>query len=142
MPIVIITIIITFFILILWTYRSLGNMEISKKVSWIIIQLLVVFLATYITYGISKHTIEYPNDEIMAYVRNILVLLFTGINGLFVMPFLSRGIEALYQENIVKQQLVMRAVLCIAVLIILLILECGYMTTTQNGILKVMMGDK
>ncbi len=142
MPLVIITIIITFTILIVWTYRSLGNIETSKKVIYIVIELLVVFFATYITYGISKTGVEYPNDEVIGYIQNTLVPLFTGINGLFVMPFLSRGLESVFQEDMKNNQLIGRTTLCIGILFLLLIFECGYMTTTQQGILRIMAGER
>ena len=142
MPLVIVTIIITFTILIIWTYHSLGNMEKSKKVIYIIAELIVVFIATYITYGMSKGKIEYSNDAVMKYIQNILVPLFTGINGLFVMPFFSRGIESAFQENMKTNKLLKRAILCVGILLILLIFECGYMTTTQQGILKIMAGER
>lgn len=142
MPLVIITIIITFAILIIWTYHSLGNIETSKKIIYIIIQLLVIFIATYITYAISKGQVVYQDKEISQQIQNALLPVFTGINGLFIMPYLSRGIEALYQENIKINQLFTRAILCIVILIVLLIFECGYMTTTQQGILKIMAGER
>ena len=141
MPLVIITIIITFAILIIWTYHSLGNIETSKKIIYIIIQLLIIFIATYITYAISKGQVVYQDKEISQHIQNALLPIFTGINGLFIMPYLSRGIEALYQENIKINQLFTRAILCIVILIVLLIFECGYMTTTQQGILKIMAGE-
>ncbi len=140
MPIVIMTIFITFLVLISWTYRSLESMEINRKVLWIVAELFVVWIATFITYHISKNTIEYPNDTVMGYVQNILVFLFTGINGLFVMPFFSRGVEALYQESASKEQIVHRTLISLAILVVLLVLECGYMTNTQEGILRVMKG--
>lgn len=138
MPITIITIFITFLILISWTYRSLGNIEISKKILWIIAELFIVWIATFVTYQMSKNAIEYPNKTVMAYVQNILVFIFTGINGLFVMPLFSRSLENLYQESASKEQVIYRALLCIAILIVLSLLECGYMANTQEGILKVM----
>ena len=140
MPIVIMTILITFFILISWTYHSLGKIEISKKILCIFVQLIIVFITTSITYNISKNKIQYPNSSAMGYVQNILVFLFVGINGIFVMPFFSRGIEAVYQGDKGREQLFKRAIFCAIILCILMILECGYMTSTQEGILKIMIG--
>ena len=142
MPLVIITIIITFLVLIIWTYRSLGNIETSKKVIYIIAQLVVVFIATYITYEISKNNIEYPNGTAKTYIQNTLVFIFTGINGLFVMPLFSRQIEVAFQENSISSKLIKTALICLGILVILLLFECGYMTTTQQGILRIMTGDK
>ncbi len=140
MPIIIMTIIITFLILIVWTYRSLGDMETNKKILCIIAEFAVILIGTSITYMISKSNIQYPNKDSMLYVQNTLILLFSGINGLFIMPFLSRGIEMTYQENITLNQLGKRIILCTVILLFLLIFECGYMTTTQDGILRIMMG--
>ncbi len=139
MPIIIMSIMITFLVLISWTYHSLGTMGTSQKTLWIIAQLVIVFIATYITYGISKSSIQYPNDTIMKYVQNTLVFIFTGINGLFIMPFFSRKLAIVNQENLEINQLFKSAGICGIILLILLLLECGYMTNTQEGILKVIL---
>ena len=139
MPIVIMSIMITFLVLISWTYHSLGTMGTSQKALWIIAQLVIVFIATYITYGISKASIRYPNETIMKYVQNTLVLIFTGINGLFVMPLFSKGLALINQENLEINQLFKRIGLCSTILLVLLLLECGYMTSTQEGILRVIL---
>ena len=115
-------------------------METNKKILCIIAEFAVILIGTSITYMISKSNIQYPNKDSMLYVQNTLILLFSGINGLFIMPFLSRGIEMTYQENITLNQLGKRIILCTVILLFLLIFECGYMTTTQDGILRIMMG--
>lgn len=139
MPIVIMTITITFLVLITWTYRSLGEMETKKKILWIIVELAIILIATYITYSISRNEVVYPNEESKTYIQNVLVLLFSGINGLFVMPFVSRRVETAYQEDMTIDKLIKRIMLGIAILVVLLFLECGYMASTQSGILRVMM---
>ena len=137
MPIIIITIIIMYIILISWCFHNLGNIEPFKKILCIGILILVFYIATSITFNISKNEITYPNAEMIGVVKQTLVWIFAGLNGIFVMPYICREIEELYQENITKEQCIKRIGISAIVVIILLIFECEYMTSTQKGILEI-----
>ena len=137
MPIIFITIIIMYAILLAWSFHSLVNMEIPKKILVIAVILIITYIFTYITYTISKQAINYQNEEIMSYVKNVLLLIFTGINGFITMPFLCKQIEGYYQENITQSDLAKKILITLIVLIVLLVLECGYMTNTQQGIIGI-----
>ena len=107
MILIIITIVVMFLVLIFWSFTNLGKINIGKKILWMILLFGIVFLTTYVTFLISKSNIIYPSQEIMHSVQEVLVLLFSGVNGCFF-------------------------------ILILLAFECGYMRTTQNGILQIM----
>ena len=70
-------------------------------------------------------------------VKQTLVWIFAGLNGFIVMPYICREIESLYQENITTEKCIKRIGISAIVVIILLIIECGYMTDTQKGILEI-----
>ena len=55
----------------------------------------MVILMTYATFVISKNNIEYPSSKIMHSVKNVLVLLFSGVNGCFLVPILCKSAEQL-----------------------------------------------
>ena len=137
MPIIVITISIMYIILISWCFHNLGNIEPFKKILCIGILILILYIATSITFNISRSEVTYPNTEMIGVVKQTLVWIFAGLNGFFVMPYICREIEALYQENITTEQCIKRIGISAIVVIILLILECGYMTSTQKGILEI-----
>ncbi len=138
MVLIAMTIIIMFIVLIAWSYHNLGKMDIPRKILWIVVFLGVIFIATYVTFIISKNNIIYPNNKIMSSVKNVITLIFTGVNGCFIMPIFCKNAEAMYQENIDRTQFGKRMLWCMVALIILLIFECGYMANTQKGILQIM----
>ena len=126
-----------YIILIAWCFHNLGNIEPFKKILCIGLLILILYIATSITFNISKSEVIYPNAQMIGIVKQTLVWIFAGLNGFIVMPYICREIEALYQENITIDNCIKRIGISIIVVIILLILECGYMTSTQKGILEI-----
>lgn len=137
MPIIIITIIMMYIILIVWTNHNLGNMEIIKKVIFMVVSFFIVYIVTSITFNISKNSLVYPESIAISQVKNILVLVFTGLNLIFLLPYLSRKFEKLYQEDIKISEFNKSILISILILVVLLVLECGYMKDTQQMILKI-----
>ena len=110
----------------------------SKKIIYILVNLLIVFIFTNISYIISKQNIQYESQEIMNNIKTVLLLLFTGINGIITIPISCKQISELQEENIDKTKFTKRIILIFVVLLIIAYLECGYMETTQKGILQIM----
>ena len=138
MVLIVVTIIAMFVVLIFWSFTNLGEMNVGKKILWILIFLGMVILMTYATFVISKNNIEYPSSKIMHSVKNVLVLFFSGVNGCFLVPILCKSAEQLDSKEIDDVHFLRRVLLFIFILIILLAFECGYMKTTQKGILEIM----
>ena len=103
MSLIIIIIIAIYFILIAWTWQILGNVEKTKKVAVIIIGILIMSIVTLIVFNISKVGLNYENTNAQADVRNVLVAVFTGINGIIVIPQLAKVIEKLSEDEIDKK---------------------------------------
>lgn len=138
MALIIITIVVMFLVLIFWSFTNLGKTNITKKILWMILLFGIVFLTTYVTFLISKNSITYPSKEIMHSVQEVLVLMFSGVNGCFFIPAICKSIDNLYQQKIDETHFFRRVILFGVILIILLAFECGYMKTTQKGILEIM----
>ena len=124
-------------LLIAWTWHSLGGIEKSKKVMIIAIGVLVIYLLTLFIFNISKQEIQYDNEELSTGIKNMLVSVFTGVNGIIILPLLARLIDKINEDNIEKQSFLIRIFGIIVVFIICLVIECGYMKSTQQGILKI-----
>ena len=93
MPIIVITSIIIYFIVIAWTWKSLGFIEITKKIMFILIGLIAMYFITLITYSISKGELNYQNAQMQISIKNILIIIFTGINSIIVLPQIAKILE-------------------------------------------------
>ncbi len=138
MLIIYLTILIIYIVLTLWSLNSLERMPIAKKIIYILANLLIIFIITNISYITSKENIQYESQEIMNNIKTVLLLLFTGINGIITIPITCKQITKLQEENIDKVQFIKRIIIIFVVLLIIVYLECGYMETTQKGILQIM----
>lgn len=137
MTFIIITAIIVYFILIAWTWKSLGFIENTKKVAFILIGMILMYGITWIVFQIAKSGITYQNGDMQSMVQNILVAIFTGINGIIIMPQIGKILDKINEDEIKKEQLVKRIMILTILFILCFIFEIGYMKDTQEGILNI-----
>ena len=84
MPIIITLLIAIFFVVVSWAWHNLGEIEPPKKVATIIALFLIIYLITMIVFSISASGVNYENKDIEQNVKNVLVIVFTIINGLLI----------------------------------------------------------
>ena len=96
-----------------------------------------MYIVTMITFNISKTGITYENAQMEKDIGNILILIFAGLNSLIVLPYLSKLLSRINDEDIEKNQVSKRVMVIIVVLILCLIMESGYLKDIQNGIINV-----
>ncbi len=137
MAFIVIVAIVIYFVLFAWTWQSLANIEKPKKVAIILIGIFVMYLITLIVFQIAKGNINYPNDNIQNSIKNMLVAIFTGINGLIVMPQIAKMIDKINENEIEKELLTKKIIILSIIFVMCLIFESGYMKNTQEGILKI-----
>lgn len=128
---------IIYFVLIAWTWHSLGFIEKNKKVAFILIGCLIMFILTFIVYQIAKVGVEYSNEGIQKSIQNVLVVIFTGVNGIIVLPQIGKMLDKINEEEMKKEELTKKIVILMIVFVICMIIETGYMKDTQQGILKI-----
>ena len=90
-----------------------------------------------ILFSISKSGVTYPSNEIEQMVQNMIVTIFTGLNGILVLPYLGRLWDKISEEEITKQQFQKRSCILLIIAIIVFILEINYLKGVQNGILEI-----
>ena len=129
--------IVMYLINIAWTWKNLGELEKSKKVIFIVIGLVAIYIITTIVFFISQKGVQYENEESMRTIKNVLVAVFAGINGIVLLPQMAKILDNAKEGEIEKNQLINRIILWIIILLICLIFECGYMKDTQEGIIEV-----
>ncbi len=137
MTFVIVTIIMIYLILIFWTWQSLGSIEKTKKIVWILIGMFVLYLVTLVVFLTAKVDIEISNIEIQNSIKNIIIAIGTGINGIIVMPQMGKIVSQIKENQIEKEKLMKKMIILVFIFVICLIFESGYMRDTQEGILKV-----
>ena len=136
MTFIIIGIIIVYLLVIAWTWNSLEDIEVQKKLLIIFAGIVAVFLITQIVFSLSKSDINYNNGNIEQSVGQVIVLLFTGVNSL-VLPFIAKTFKKKENGEIEDNVFKVRMIIICVIFLICLFLECGYMTDTQEGILRV-----
>lgn len=137
MPIIIALMIAMFLILISWTWHNLGNIEKPKKVITIIVSVFVIYIVTLIIFNISKNNITYVAQEGMEAVKNILVLLFTMVNSLILMPLLARILNKISENDIKYSDARKSFIIIFIIFLIVIIFECGYLKDIQQGIINI-----
>lgn len=137
MPVIIIIILAIFCVLIIGTWHYLGNIDKTKKIVFIVIGSFVSYLITMLLFSISKSGITYPSDEIEQMVQNMIVIVFAGLNGILMLPYLGRLWDKMSEEEITKQQFQKRICILLIIAIIVFILESNYLNGVQSGILEI-----
>lgn len=137
MTIIVIVAIIIYAILITWCWHNLGRIENSKKIIYILVGMIIIFIITNIVYSISKVNIQYPEQQMESTIQNMLVLVFTALNGLIVMPYIAKQLDKIHEKEIEKEKFTKKMLLLVIIFILCLILESGYLKDTQVGILDI-----
>lgn len=136
MPLIIVVTIIVYMILLGWTWSTLSDIDKIRKIIIIFIEALIMYIVTLIVFGISKDGLVYTSKDAENDIRNVMVIIFTGINSLIVMPYINKQIIKLKEKEIEKENLIKKSIILCVIFVIFLVLECGYMKDTQKGIIK------
>ena len=122
------------------TRNEVNGMELAERKKKILITgvgILLVYLITLLLFNISKNQIQYPDISAEKYVKNILVIIFTGINSIAILPYATKMYNKIYEGTIEAQELKKKLVFIIILIILGIFLECGYMKDIQQGILNI-----
>ena len=137
MAFIIILILMIYVIEETWTWNNLGQIEKNKKIIVILAGLITSYLITLIVFALSKNSINYESIIIEKNIKNIILAIFTGANACIFIPYISKQLEKIHEGEIEKEKFTQKMVALLVLIVILLSFECGYMKTTQQGILKI-----
>ena len=129
--------IILFAFLGVYTWQRLGNIEKKTKIIYIVLGLLIVAFITLILFNISSANIDYEKIEMKNDIRKMLVLVFTPINALFLMPSFAKILNEIKNNEIEKEKLKFRILKILIIFVIVLIIEYNYLVNTQIGIMEI-----
>lgn len=130
-------IIIIYLVAIAKTWTNLEELEKHKKTIIIGIGIIVLYLVTNIIFSISTNSIEYQNGNMQNSVKNMLTILFTGINALIFIPWITKNVVKLKNNEIETKNFQMKLLIIGTVFVVCMIVENIYMKNIQKGILDI-----
>ena len=134
--IIYVVIAILFLVLIAWTWNVLGEIEKSKKIAYIVISLIIMMLITFLIATISEMGIKYENEEMKVPVRNLLLAVFTPINGFIVIQYIAKILGNINAGTIDEEKAKKKFAIIFIIFLIVAIIECAYMKNIQGGIIS------
>lgn len=137
MALIIIILIILYALSTIWAWNSLGDIEKPQKIAVIVIGVLITYIITAIVFAISKSGINYQEIMGESEIRRIIVMIFTGVNLLILLPYISKQLYKIHEGEIEQKDFLRKMAILAVIFIICMWIECGYMKNTQNGILKI-----
>ncbi len=138
-PIVYFIIGLLFFVYFVWVWKSSREFDnIIIRMILLIIGTLFSVLLTYVLFIISKIGLDYPKEEMIRYIRNIILLVFVPINGFAIIPQFVNLCSRIKNGSISDEEKKRKIRILVVVFILLMILECFYFKNIQNGMLNYM----
>ena len=125
-----------FLVLSIIIYNGLNGMNQKKKIIIFFIEIIVCFVFTTILFNLSSIGIEYLNSKNKGIAMRTLVAIFTPINGIILLPNITRIINESQNGEINKEECKKRLKKSLIVFILLVIIEFVYLKNTQIGILN------
>ena len=130
-------IIVLFTVLVMWIWNNVKDFKNNtKKIKFIIIGLIILFICTTIIFAISKTGIKYPNSEVLKYVRRISIFLCVPINGYISLPHIAKIKSDIYTNTVDEEKCKKRIIILVAIIIIVTFFEIFYLRDFQNGIIN------
>ena len=115
---------ILYLALIAITTSNMKVFDIKNKVIFIIIGLVINFLATLIVINIANISVK--NAEATSFIKNVDLFIFTAVNGIITIPTIAKYMNN-YKMKIIEKNIFNRKILTIAIIfIIVLVIEVSY----------------
>ena len=123
-------------VLIAFSWKGLNELNTRQKIVTIGVLLVIALIITIILVTISSNGIEYEKNEAQKEIKRIFITIFTPINGIVFMPYLTKIINLMKKnEEIEKNK--KRLMRLIIIDIIIFILEIKYLRNAQLEILNI-----
>ena len=134
MAVILIILIILLIVLISWIWNTLGTIEKTTKIKCIISGLTIIYIITFILYTISSIGINHKEISNVKILKNIYVILFTIVNGYFLLPLIFKRLKQIKNEEIEKDKLKKYILIIIITITIIAIIEINYLRNMQHRI--------
>ena len=129
---------ILFISYLVWTWKSTKEYEsIISRASYILVGSIFITVVTLVIFEISKMGVIYPKDEMIGEVRKIILLIFVPVNGLIVLTQSASVFSQVKSGMVSKEDMSKRIRILAVVFIIMIIIECIYFKSIQNGMIRI-----
>ena len=135
-----VSIVVLLIVLCIWTWNSLGDSEKKKKIIYIVIGTLAMYIITKIIFAISSSSIIYQNEEIKKQITNMLVYIFTPVNGFIILPQITKWMYKLKNKEIDKSKFKQKLIILFVIFVVIVAIEIPYLRDTQMGIINMAFG--
>lgn len=133
----IIIVIALFIVLMGFSWYRLEAFEGMEKIIICVAGILLAWGITSILFSISSSGMNYVNQEVEREISKILVLVFTPINGIAFMPYISKIMSKVKFDELKKEEAIKKVGIFCLILIVMFFVEVKYLTNIQLGILDV-----
>ena len=133
----IIVVIALFIVLMGFSWYRLEAFEGMEKIIICVAGILLAWGITSILFSISSSGMNYVNQEVEREISEILVLVFTPINGIAFMPYISKIMSKVKFDELKKEEAIKKVGIFCLILIVMFFVEVKYLTNIQLGILDV-----
>lgn len=123
--IIFIVIFVLYAVLIALTFGNMKVFDVKTKLVYLIIGLLINFIATFIIVNISKINIE--NIKNYNFIKNIDILIFTAVNSIITLPTIGKYLNNTKMEILSKEKETKKILILFVIYIIILIFEINYL---------------
>ena len=120
-----------------WTWKNLDDIEKSKKIIIIAIGTIIIYLITLMLFQFSKNGISYPKVEFENKIKQMITILFTGVNILAFLPIVLNNTYKAKNNEISQEKFKKNIIIILVIFALAGTLEVHYMKNTQEGIMKI-----
>ncbi len=128
--------IILFLVLGIIIYNGLNEMDNKKKVIIFLVEIIACLIFTITLFNISSIGVDYPSEQNKKIAMKTLVAIFTPINGILLLPNITRIINESKNGEIGKDECNKKIKKFLSIFVLVLIIEFIYLRNTQIGILS------
>lgn len=129
---------VVYIIATIMIYHNLYNYDKSNKIRIIVVGYIITFILTLVLCNISKSGIN-TNSNNLTIVNNTSILLFSPINAIIAIPYVCNLLNKYKKDIITKTQLQTKIIIFCIILLIILLLEVGYIKEFEVNLLKSVM---
>ena len=128
--------IILFLVLGIIIYNGLNGIDNKKKVIIFLVEIIACLIFTITLFNISSIGVDYPSEQNKKIAMKTLVAIFTPINGILLLPNITRIINESQNGEICKDECNKKIKKFLSIFVLVLIIEVIYLRNTQIGILS------
>lgn len=129
---------VVYIIATIMIYHNLYNYDKSNKIRIIVVGYIITFILTLVLCNISKSGIN-TNSNNLTIINNTSILLFSPINAIIAIPYICNLLNKYKKDIITKTQLQTKTIIFCIILLIILLLEVGYIKEFEVNLLKSVM---